>query len=273
MLALLAALVLDTATAPCPRGVLPAYAHNDYANTRPLHDALLLGFRGVEADVAMVDGTLRLGHDRDEARRGTSFERTYLAPLAALVTRCGHLTVDGSPFLLTVELKDREAAAADSLDALLMRYLPQLVGAHASRPSVDVVLVGWCPPGRSATGIGRQHRLRTPSDVEQVTDFPAEVRLVSVDYGKTIGRPWRTRAGRRRWFVALRSITAQPPVASETANRLDPARDPRSPLVRVRVHNVPVRAAIYRELLDAGVRLIGTKDLLGTARALEPLVR
>ena len=46
----------------CPRGTLPAYAHNDYINTRPLHDALSLGYKGVEADVFLVEGVLRLGH-------------------------------------------------------------------------------------------------------------------------------------------------------------------------------------------------------------------
>jgi hypothetical protein len=48
----------------CPRGELPAYAHNDYRNARPLEDALSMGFRGVEVDLVLVDGVLRVGHDR-----------------------------------------------------------------------------------------------------------------------------------------------------------------------------------------------------------------
>ena len=54
----------------CPRADLPAYAHNDYRNEAPLSEALALGYSGVEADVYLVNGVLRLGHDRREAQRG-----------------------------------------------------------------------------------------------------------------------------------------------------------------------------------------------------------
>jgi hypothetical protein len=82
-----------------------------------------------------------------------------------------------------------------------------------------------------------------------------------VDYGRTLGRPWRTRAGRRRWLAALREAKMRQPAAGAAR------------AVRLRVHNVPVRAAVYRELLEAGVDLIGTKDLASTARVLTALAR
>ena len=53
LLALAAPIALP-AQSGCTRGTLPAYAHNDYANARPLTDALSLGFRGAEADVFLV---------------------------------------------------------------------------------------------------------------------------------------------------------------------------------------------------------------------------
>lgn len=34
------------------QSLLPAYAHNDYRNERPLHDAVELGYRGVEVDLS-----------------------------------------------------------------------------------------------------------------------------------------------------------------------------------------------------------------------------
>src|SRR5688572_2079013 len=89
----------------CPRAARPAYAHNDYLNERPLLDALAAGMRGVEADVFLVNGVLRVGHDRDQARGAARFDSLYLAPLHDLVARCGALTEDGRPFLLTVEIK------------------------------------------------------------------------------------------------------------------------------------------------------------------------
>ena len=89
----------------CPGARLPAYAHNDYLNAHPLHDALSLGYQGVEADVFLVNGELQLGHDRRAAARDGNFETIYLAPLRAIVARCGTLTADRQPFLLTLEIK------------------------------------------------------------------------------------------------------------------------------------------------------------------------
>jgi len=166
LLVLMAPLAL-VAQLPCPRGALPAYAHNDYENARPLTDALTLGFRGAEADVFLVNGVLRVGHDRRAARMGGSLEEHYLAPLRALVARCGRLTADGGPFFLALEVKENSAVTHDSLVALLARYhelleAPQF--ADRGTPPVHAVLVGWhpmAPPSDSAARarIGWQHRV------------------------------------------------------------------------------------------------------------------
>ena len=58
-----------------------AHAHNDYEHTRPLRDALDHGFTSVEADVWLVDGELRVGHDLADTRPGRTLESLYLAPL------------------------------------------------------------------------------------------------------------------------------------------------------------------------------------------------
>jgi hypothetical protein len=54
-----------------PLTLIPAYAHNDYQNARPLSDALDLGFRGVEVDYVLIDGELRVGHERSETHTKT----------------------------------------------------------------------------------------------------------------------------------------------------------------------------------------------------------
>lgn len=246
VLAALAAPVVGRAQGHCPRADLPAYAHNDYANRRPLADALALGYRGAEADVFLVGGVLRLGHDRPGARRGGALESHYVAPLHQLVARCGTLTPDRAPFLLAVELKEESRASYDSLVALLARY-PALF------PAVEVVLVGWHPAPAVLTGagipLGRQYRLgRRRADPS--ARLGEGVRLVSLDYGKTLGRWWVRAAGRRRWLEALRAAKAAHP------NR------------RLRVHNVPVNRSVYQALRDAGVDLIGTKHLTATAAIL-----
>ena len=241
----------------CPRGMLPAYSHNDYINPHPLRDALGLGYKGVEADIFLVAGELRLGHDRAAAQRGAAFEAQYVAPLESLVTRCRTLTLDGTPFLLTVELKESSQPTFDTLTALLARH-PSLFSsdsAEALAPThaaaaVQVVLVGWYPPGfalASPVPLWRQEHLRHARPLV-ITD-PA-VALISLDYGKTVGQWWVTHDRRQRWLATIRAIKAA------------------YPALRVRVHDVPVDERVYRELLAAGVDLIGTMRLAETAQRL-----
>jgi hypothetical protein len=248
---------------PCPRGTLPAYAHNDYENPRPLHDALSLGYQGAEVDVFLIDGELRLGHKRRAARRGAALEAQYLAPLRSLVARCGRLTAAGRPFLLTVDIKEKSRETFDTLVALLARY-PELFSPHSGKgadrhgtPAVEVVLVGWAPPALADGGpvpLGRQVQLQSTDARPAETTEPA-VRLISLDYSKTMGRWWVTPAQRRRWLSTLRAVRAAHPAQ------------------RIRAHHVPVSEKVYQKLLAAGVDLIGTQSLDATAQLLSRVVR
>jgi hypothetical protein len=247
---------------PCPdRAPLPAYAHNDYDNAAPLRDALRLGYAGAEADVVLVDGALLVAHERRSVRRGRSVEALYLRPLRELVRRCGRVLPAPRSFLLNIELKEPSWAAYDTLAALLARY-PDVVGAadgaidrgdpgRAAAP-VEVVLVGWHPPApelarRTPTALVRVQHKVTRTDGPPPDTSGSLVRLVSLDYGKTIGRD---RRGSDRWLVALQRAKGAAP------GRL------------ARVYNVPVRRDLYTALLAAGVDLIGTEELEGTRREL-----
>jgi hypothetical protein len=245
------------AEAPCPAAAtLPAYAHNDYDNTAPLVDALRLGYRGVEADVFLVDGELRVGHDRRRTRPGRTLGSLYLEPLRAVVARCGRGAF-APPFLLNVEIKLESPATYDSLRALLGRYAEILTTVQhgAVRPGpIEVVLVGWHPPleemAREPLRLARvQQAIVGRSAIGDTSDV---VGLVGLNYGKTIR--WSGRgpvpAAARAWLEAL-----------ARAKRAGPNRI-------ARVHNVPPRAAIYRLLLESGVDLVGTEDLDATRHVL-----
>lgn len=242
----------------CPRGALPAYAHNDYANPRPLTDALALGYQGAEADVFLVGGELRLGHERPVAEHGAALEVEYLAPLRVLVARCGSLTASGQPFLLTVDIKEKSRPTFDSLVALLERY-PELFvpgGATAAdarhEAPIVVVLVGWYPeplPSTSAVPLGRQLLVRHV-DGGQLRITDPEIRLIGINYRKTMGRWWVTPGRRRRWLSTIRELKAA------------------NPSLRIRVFHAPVDEHLYRQLLAARVDLIGTQKLTETARLL-----
>jgi hypothetical protein len=243
----------------CPRGRLPAYAHNDYLNEHPLNDALSLGYQGVEADVFLVNGVLQLGHERRAAAQDGHFESLYLAPLRALVARCGTLTADGQSFLLTVEIKEASRPTFDTLVAVLARY-PELFspsGGQATAsghdtPPVQVVLVGWYPAGFAdsiSIPLSRQTRLQRakgpPADAAD-----RAVGLIGVDYAETIGRRWAMPWQRRHWWSAIRATKVAFPTR------------------RIRAYHVPVDERIYRKLLAAGVDLIGTQELAESARLL-----
>ena len=253
---------------PCPAGgqatactlgpVLPAYAHNDYANPRPLYDALELGFRGVEADILLRGGELRVAHDASETRPGRSLEALYLRPLRAIVGQCGRVIPRSTPFLLNVELKERSPAGYDSLIALIERYndLFETPPADSAGPPVEIILVGWYPPLADSTPdlghqVWRQQQITTLSSGSG-TESTTAVRLVSLDYGKTIGWAGRGPPPERAagWLARLRAAKGEGP------GRL------------ARAYNVPIDPAVYRLLLEAGVDLIGTKRLLASRQLL-----
>ena len=93
-----------------------AHAHNDYAHPRPLLDALDQGFLSVEADIYLVGGELRVGHDRQDLKPGRTLEALYLDPLANRV-RKNKGTVYGQPGVLTllVDIKEDGARVQDEL--------------------------------------------------------------------------------------------------------------------------------------------------------------
>jgi hypothetical protein len=245
---------------PCATGpTLPAYSHNDYENAEPLAGALRLGYAGVEADVFLVRGALLVAHDRRSTLPERSFEVLYLAPLREVVARCGRVLPGSAAFLLTVELKERSRPAYDSLTALLRRY-PELFGDTtgadpAAARHVEVVLVGWHPPAAAL----RRDRERLTRIQRRITrldrgagDAGDLVRLVSLDYGRTIGRDPRRAY---RWLAAL-----------DAAKRAAPGRI-------TRVYNAPERADVYRLLMESGVDLIGTEQVSAARRVLLAEVR
>jgi hypothetical protein len=254
-----AAIVHRSPRSDCPRGSLPAYSHNDYWNTRPLHDALSLGYKGVEADVFLVDGKLQVGHERRAAARDGTLEKDYLAPLREIVARCGNLTADGEPFLLDLEIKEESKPTFDTLVAVLSRY-PELFSVDSGQgpesssraPAIQPVLVGWYPPefsNTTAPPLSRQARI-LKADGPPTDAGDRSVGLISIDYQQTIGRRWQFPGHRRRWLAAIRATKTQ------------------FPNKRIRAYHVPVNQHVYRQLLDAGVDLIGTLELAETARIL-----
>jgi len=160
---------------------------------------------------------------------------------------------EGRAFLLAIEIKDRSPATYDTLMHTLYRYGALWMSRQDAAAPVEIVLVGWHPEPVTVSSDslpGIQHRLTHPTALDAASLDP-RVRLLSVDYGKTIGRWWRRAATRTRWLETMR-----------TSKRHTPHR-------LLRVHNVPPDSLVYEMLFAAGTDLIGTKQLEATARLLK----
>ncbi|SDH74555.1 phosphatidylinositol-specific phospholipase C/glycerophosphodiester phosphodiesterase family protein [Nonomuraea jiangxiensis] len=139
------ALAADRAE-PLPR----AHAHNDYEHERPLLDALDRGFTSVEADIYLVEGELRVGHDPEDLQPGRTLQSLYLDPLARRVKQ-GHGHVyprDRRPLQLLVDIKNNGAATYTELDRVLKAYRKMLTTYAKGRVkdgAVTVVVSGDRP--------------------------------------------------------------------------------------------------------------------------------
>ena len=222
---------------PC---VLPAYAHNDYENRRPLLDAIEAGYAGVEVDYFLVGGRLLVGHDRSQLSRDRTLQSLYLDPLRRLTGKPPYLCGPNRRFLLNIETKQSSQPAFDSLRALLDRY-PDLFGPQGS---VDAILVGWTPPLDSLGDSRIQFRVESGNHLDSVPPDP-RVALISVRY-RDLFR-WNGRGITTNEFGWVLDSLVH-------LTRRKPGR-------RLRIYEVPYNADLYRALLDGGVDLLGIKDL------------
>jgi len=239
--------------------LLPAYAHNDYRNPRPLVEALERGYRGVEADYFVVNGECLLGHDRGELDPARTLRRVYLEPLRRRVQRYGSVIESDEPFLLNIEAKEDGPLAYEALHRLLAEYedILTVVRHGVVEPGpVQVVLVGWYPPldrlaGQPVRYVAVQRHVGERGDADD--HRPADLlHLVSLDY--TDVTKWNGSGNPpRRLRHALKELVEM--------------RD-RVPGRVARVHAAPVNERVYRVLLEAGVDLIGTESLEETQELL-----
>jgi hypothetical protein len=236
--------------------LLPAYSHNDYRNRRPVHDALALGYRGVEADVFRVGTELVVGHDRGALRGASTLSHLYFAPLRDRLHTCGYVLSDSTPLFLNIELKEADPVAFQYLLGQLREFEELFAAQPTGAAAVQVTLVGWWP---SPDSVPWPNYLRVQLAIEQLEHIPvidsARVGFVSVDYEKFLR--WRGVADSQS--VAQMTMT--------TAREL--ARTLRKPL---RVHHAPAERSVYSWLLWQGVTLVGTTDLQRSRAILAPFV-
>ncbi len=145
-------------------GVDPArclHGHNDYLQPVPLTKALELGFGSVEADVFLVDGELRVGHERWQLRPGHTLRSLYLEPLRRHLDANGGKVHagEGRPFVLLVDIKAEPSRVWPVLQQELAAFAPMLTrwnGATVQAGAVTVVLSG-ARPWREVAAAAERH--------------------------------------------------------------------------------------------------------------------
>jgi hypothetical protein len=242
------------AAEPKPPTPLPhAHAHNDYEHTRPLLDALDHGFCSVEADVWLVNEQLLVAHDLKDAKPERTLQALYLDPLHARVTRNGGKVFRGGPpFTLLVDVKSDATNTYIALRNTLRPYAAMLTGFASDKTETNAITVIVSGNRARELMVAETNRLAAYdgrlADLES-NDSSHLIPLVSDNW--TLHFKWRARADEGPLSeperVKLRQLVGR---AHQQGRRL-------------RLWGVPDRPVAWKELLDAGVDLINTDDLVG----------
>lgn len=242
--ALIAVLALsaEAAVTPLPQ----AYAHNDYRQARPLHDALDRGFCSVEADVHLRDGELMVAHAGDEIKPGATLRKLYLEPLLARVRANGGRVHKGGPtFLLMVEFKSDGDESWQVLREQLKPYAEMLTVFTAAKTvhgAVTVVITGH-RPGKIFRAEPRRQAALDGGFSDRNSPEPTLYPVISDNWG-----------ARFQW----RSGRMEP----EERERLERAvRDAHGHARLIRFWGAPDREEAWALLREAGVDLINTDRL------------
>ena len=97
------------------------HSHNDYQRAEPLVNALLNKVYSLEADIYLVNDTLKVAHDKKELLTAPSLSTLYIQPIVSLFkTHQGHISDDSSyaPVLM-IDIKENGEGALNELIELL----------------------------------------------------------------------------------------------------------------------------------------------------------
>jgi len=230
--------------------LIHAHAHNDYAHSRPLLDALEHGFCSVEADIYLVEGQLLVAHDRDQVQRERTLQALYLNPLRERVKKNGgKVFADGPELTLLIDIKSDADPTYAVLRSVLKEYAEMLTvfrtNATESK-AVTVILSGNRPQAvlaqeslRYAAIDGRLPNLETNESRHLIP-------LISDNWTRHF--QWRgTGAMPEEERRKLKDIVGR----THQQGR------------RLRFWATPDTLEAWRELQRAGVDLINTDDLAG----------
>jgi hypothetical protein len=115
----------ETDVAETTQKEIYVWSHNDYEQERPLFKALELGFQMLEADIHLIDGTLRVIHDHpDNPDEVPVLEELYIQPLVEIVRQNNGAVLPEStiPFYLVIDIKTEAEQTFQAIMEMIEPY-------------------------------------------------------------------------------------------------------------------------------------------------------
>lgn len=117
------------------------HAHNDYAKSVPLWNALECSMHSIEIDIVRYKGQLVVSHDFDRLDQKPTIQQLYFDPLTEF------LDSNDVDILLLVDLKTGDWATLNLLDSIVRLYASYFLsrGELASLQPLQIILSGDFP--------------------------------------------------------------------------------------------------------------------------------
>lgn len=221
-----------------------AHAHNDYAQNKPLFDALENGFTGIEADVHLVHGALLVAHNHPSDNAKT-LDALYLKPLDSIARQNGGLIYANHniPVVLMIDIKTDAEDTYKALAGLLSAYEKSL-NTPTHKGAIQIVISGNRPIDLIRTDPRHLSALDgRPEDIGKGLTS-AEMPWISENYNKII--KWNGTGS---------------PSASEYRKLQELALRVHAENKKLRLWAIPDNVNAWRVLLDAGIDIINTDKL------------
>jgi len=228
-----------------------AHAHNDYRHAHPLQDAMACGFTSTEADVFFKRGKFMIAHLTPLLKKKGNLETLYLKPLSDSINRHRGCLYAGysEPIILLIDIKTNAERTYAALKPLLEKYagiLTRFENGNVIKGAVTIVLSGNKPYTslkNESTRFAFIDEGLLSSEKEDANICP----LTSVRFSDMILK-WKGKGGfpedEKNTLIAF--VNA----AHEQGKK-------------VRLWASPDNKTVWQELLNCGVDLINTDDLVG----------
>ena len=235
--------------------ILPAHAHNDYVHNRPLLDALDCKFKSIEADVFSIGDSLFVAHDFHQIKPGRTLRQLYLNPLKNIVDKNkGSVYGNSEEIILLVDIKDDGLKTYQLLHKILEDYAEILTAYNSGEKKQGAIAV--VVSGNRPVEFMRKQKVRYAGFDGRISDLDSGIAsslmpLASDNWNKHFSWKGKGEMPGEEKNKLLQFVQK----AHENGYLLRFWATPDKPGLE--------RDAVWNELINAQVDLIGSDDLTG----------